>query len=118
MVPTFRLTLLSKPSGYSFIQKSFVSHINGPILTVFGNSVLKTFEPKGEELIEGWRKIHSKEFYKLRSSPNNIRMIRSKDDDSDGFCSTKGRNKMCMKCCSETLNAKGHFEDLDLNGES
>jgi hypothetical protein len=45
-------------------------------------------------------------------------MIRSKDDDSDGFCSTKGRNKMCMKCCSETLNAKGHFEDLDLNGES
>jgi hypothetical protein len=62
MVPTFRLTLLSKPSGYSFIQKSFVSHINGPILTVFGNSVLKTFEPKGEELIEVGEKFTVRSF--------------------------------------------------------
>jgi hypothetical protein len=99
-------------------MKSFVSHINGLTLTVFGNSVLRTFEPKGEEVIEGWRKVHSKEFHKLRTSPNNIRMIRSTNDDTGGLCNTNGRNKMRIKCWSENLNGKRYLKDLHLHKES
>jgi hypothetical protein len=32
--------------------------------------------------------MHSKEFHKLRSSANNIRMIMSKDGNTDGLCNS------------------------------
>jgi hypothetical protein len=56
-------------------MKNLVSHINGLRFTAFGNSVLRIFEPKREEVIEGWRKRRNKEFHELCSSRNNIRMM-------------------------------------------
>jgi hypothetical protein len=48
------------------------------ILRVFENSVLrKIFEPKREE--DGsWRKLHNDELHGLYSSPNNVRVIKSR----------------------------------------
>jgi hypothetical protein len=59
----------------------FVSHINALLLKVFGNSVLRIFEPKREEVIGGWRRMRSKQFHKLCSSPNEIKVIILEDDD-------------------------------------
>jgi hypothetical protein len=46
---------------------------------VFENRVLrKIFGPKRNEIIGGWRKQHNEELHNLYSSPNIIRMIKSR----------------------------------------
>jgi hypothetical protein len=46
---------------------------------VFENKVLnRVFGPKKDEIIRGWRKLHNKELHNLYSSPNIIRMIKSR----------------------------------------
>jgi hypothetical protein len=46
---------------------------------VFENSVLwRVFEPKGDEVTGGWRKLHTEELHNLYSSPIIIRMIMSR----------------------------------------
>jgi hypothetical protein len=41
------------------------------------NRVLRRiFEPKGNEVIGGWRKLHTEELHNLYSSPNIMRLIK------------------------------------------
>jgi hypothetical protein len=49
-------------------------------LRVFENRVLtKIFGSKMDEVTGEWRRLHNKELYALYSSPNIIRVIKSKD---------------------------------------
>jgi hypothetical protein len=46
-------------------------------LRVFENRVLRrTFGPKRDEMIRGWRKLHNEELHNLYSSPSIIRMLK------------------------------------------
>jgi hypothetical protein len=46
---------------------------------VFENTVLRRiFGPKRDEVTGGWRKLHNEELHNLYSSPNIIRMIKSR----------------------------------------
>jgi hypothetical protein len=46
-------------------------------LKVFGDSVLRIFGPKRDE--DGsWRKLHNDELHSLYSSPNIVRVIKSR----------------------------------------
>jgi hypothetical protein len=46
---------------------------------VFENRVLRRiFGPKREEVTGDWRKLHSQELHNLYSSPNIIRIIKSR----------------------------------------
>jgi hypothetical protein len=48
-------------------------------LRVFENRVLRRiFGPKKDEVTGEWRRLHSKELYALYSSPNIIRVIKSR----------------------------------------
>jgi hypothetical protein len=48
-------------------------------LRVFVNRVLrKIFGPKGAEVTEDWRKLYNEELHNLYSSPNIIRMMKSR----------------------------------------
>jgi len=48
-------------------------------LRVFENSVLrKTFRPKRDEATEEWRRINNEKLYDLYSSPNIIRVMKSR----------------------------------------
>jgi hypothetical protein len=48
-------------------------------MRVFENGVLRRiFGPKSDEVIGGWRKLHNEELHNLYSSPNIIRMIKSR----------------------------------------
>jgi hypothetical protein len=48
-------------------------------LRIFVNRVLRRiFGPKRDELTGDWRKLHNEELHKLYSSPNIIRMIKSR----------------------------------------
>jgi hypothetical protein len=54
------------------------------ILAVFGNGALRrTYGPRRDKVIEGWRKSHSEELHNLFSS-SNIIMV---------FIDIKGQNK-------------------------
>jgi hypothetical protein len=46
---------------------------------VFENRVLRRiFRPKGDEVTEGWRKLHNEELHGLYSSPSIIRVIKAR----------------------------------------
>jgi hypothetical protein len=46
---------------------------------VFENRVLRRiFGSKGDEVPGEWRKLHNKEFYDLYSSPDIVRLIKSR----------------------------------------
>jgi hypothetical protein len=47
-------------------------------LRAFENRVLRIIGPKRYEVTGGWRKLHNEELHNLYSSPNIIRMIRSR----------------------------------------
>ena len=48
-------------------------------LRVFENRVLrKIFGPKRDEVTEDWRKLHNEELNDLYSSPNIVRVIKSR----------------------------------------
>jgi hypothetical protein len=58
---------------------------------VFENMGLRRiFGPKRDEIIGDWRKSHNEELTNLYSSPNIIRMIKSRGVRFDRTCSTHG----------------------------
>jgi hypothetical protein len=62
-------------------------------LRVFENSVLRRiFGPKREE-DESWRKLRNDEFHKLYSSPNIVRMIKSRRMRWVGHVARMGRGR-------------------------
>jgi hypothetical protein len=53
-------------------------------LSVFENRVLRrTFGPKGEEVVGGWRRLHNEELHNLHTSPNQLGRM-------GGTCCTHG----------------------------
>jgi hypothetical protein len=51
----------------------------GHRLKMFENRVLsRIFGPKRDEVTGGWMKLHNEELHELHSSPNAIRVIKSK----------------------------------------
>jgi hypothetical protein len=45
---------------------------------VFENRVLRIFGPKRDEVTGEWRKLHNEELHDLYSSPNTLRVIKSR----------------------------------------
>jgi hypothetical protein len=63
-------------------------------LKAFANRVLRRiFGPKMGEMLGGWRKLHIKEFHNLYSSPNNIKITKSRRIRWGTACSTHGENR-------------------------
>jgi hypothetical protein len=64
-------------------------------LRVFEYTVLrKIFGPKKDEVTEEWRRLHNEELYALYSSPNNIRVIRSRRLRLAGHVARMGRGEV------------------------
>jgi hypothetical protein len=45
---------------------------------MYDRALRRIFGPKRVEVTRGWRKLHNEELHNLYSSPNIIRMIRSR----------------------------------------
>jgi hypothetical protein len=64
-------------------------------LSVFENRVLRRiFGPKRDEVTGDCRKLHNEEFHNLYSSPNIIRMIKSRRMRWAGHVARTGRRGM------------------------
>jgi hypothetical protein len=62
---------------------------------VFENRVLRRiFVPKRDEVTGGWRKLHNEELHNLYSSPNIIRIIKSRKMRWTGHVEHIGRRGM------------------------
>jgi hypothetical protein len=67
-------------------------------LREFENSVLrKLLGPNKEEVTREWRRLHKEELYVLYSSPNTIRVIKSRRIRWAGHVTLKGREKRCIE---------------------
>jgi hypothetical protein len=85
-------------------------------LRVFENRVLrKIFEPKREE--DGsWRKLHNDELHSLYSSPNIVRVIKSRRMRWAGHVARMGREEVLTGFWLGGPKARDHWEDLSVCG--
>jgi hypothetical protein len=64
-------------------------------LRVFENKVLRRiFGPKRDEVTGEWRRLHNEELYALYSSPNIIRVIKSRKLSWAGHVARMGRGNV------------------------
>jgi hypothetical protein len=84
-------------------------------LRVFENRVLKIFGPKMEE--DGsWRKLHNDELHSLYSSPNIIRVIKSRRMRWAGHVARMGRGEVFTGFWLGGPKARDHWEDIGVGG--
>jgi hypothetical protein len=57
----------------------------------------RIFGPKRDEIIIGWRRLHNEELHNLYSSPNIIRMIKSRRMSWAGHVAQMGRKRNAYK---------------------
>ena len=68
-------------------------------LRVFENMVLrKIFGPRRDEVMEEWRRFHNVELNDLYSSPNIVRVIKSRRMRWSGHVARMGEERGCIGC--------------------
>jgi hypothetical protein len=84
---------------------------------VFENSVLRRiFEPKGDEVTGGWKKLHNEELHNLHSSLTVIRIIKSRSMRWAEHVARNGRGGMHIGYWWENRKEGDHWEDEDVGG--
>jgi hypothetical protein len=60
---------------------------------MFENKVLRIFRPKRDEVTVGWRKLHNEKSHHLYSSPNIIRIFKSRKMRCAGYVARMGEKR-------------------------
>jgi hypothetical protein len=86
-------------------------------LRVFENGELRRiFGPKREEVTTEWRKLHNEELNDLYSSPNIVRMIKSRRMSWDVHVEHMGRGGMYTGFWWGNLRERDHLIDPGIVG--
>jgi hypothetical protein len=87
-------------------------------LRVFENRVLRRiFGPKRDEVTGEWRRLHNKELYALYSTPNIIRVMKSRRLRWAGHVARMGDRRGAYRVLGGNLRARDHLEEPSLMGE-
>jgi hypothetical protein len=76
----------------------------------------RIFGSKRDEVTGDWRKMHNEVLHNLYSSPNIIRMIRTRRMRWAGHVAQMGRRGMHIGYWWESQKERDHWEDLDVGG--
>jgi len=86
-------------------------------LRVFENGVLrKIFGPMRDEVTGEWTRLHIKELNDLYSSPNIIRVMKSRKMRWAGYVACIGDGKGACKILVGRRKRRSHLEDLGEDG--
>jgi hypothetical protein len=86
-------------------------------LRVFENKMLrKIFGPKREEDVS-WRKLHNHELHSLYSSPNIVRVIKSRRMRWAGHVARMGEGRDVYRFWLGGPKPRDHWEDLSVGGK-
>jgi hypothetical protein len=86
-------------------------------LRVFLNMVLtRIFESKRDEVTGEWRKLHNKELHDLYSSPNIVRVIKSRRMRWAGHVARVGKRELCIGFRWGKLRERDHWGNPDVDG--
>jgi len=90
-----------------------VAYIEGGTrLRVFENRVLRRiFGPKRDEVTGEWRKLHNEELNDLCSSPNIVRVIKSRRMGWAGHLALVGERRGVYRILVGNLKERVHLED-------
>jgi hypothetical protein len=93
-----------------------VSHFEGGTRRVFENRVLRRiFGPKMEE--DGlWRKLHNDELHSLYSSPNIVRVIKSRRLRWAGHVACMREGEVFTRFWLGRPKVRDHWEDVGVGG--
>ena len=81
-------------------------------LRVFENTVLrKTFGPKRDKVTGEWRKPHNEELNYLYSSPNIVRVIKSRRMRWTGYIARMSERRGVYRVLVRNLRERDHLED-------
>jgi len=83
-------------------------------LRVFENRVLRRiFGPRRDEVTGEWKRLHNEELNDLYSSPNIVRVIKSRRMKWAGYV---GEERGCIGSWWGKRREGGHWEDLGVDG--
>jgi hypothetical protein len=84
---------------------------------VFENRVLRRiFGPKRDEVTGKWRKLHNEELHDLYSSPNIVRVIKSRRMRWAGHIARIGCRESCIRFWWGNLRERDHWGDPGVVG--
>jgi hypothetical protein len=78
--------------------------------------LMRKYGPKRDEVTGGWRKLQGEELHNLYSSPNIIRMIKSRRMRGAGHVAHMEATRNVWKILVEKTEWKNHSEDLGVDG--
>jgi hypothetical protein len=76
------------------------------------------FGSKRDKIIGDWRKLHNEKLHNLYSSPNMIRMIKSRRMRREGHAASVGEKRDTYKVVGENHKERDHKGDLDVGGKT
>ena len=87
-------------------------------LMAFENGVLRRiFGPKRDEVTAAWRKIHNEELNGLYSSPNIVRVIKSRRMRWARHVASVGERRGAYRILVEKPEGKNHLKDPGVDGK-
>ena len=86
-------------------------------LRVFENMVLRRiFGPRMDEITEEWRRVHNEELNDLYSSPNIVRVIKSRRMRWAGHVAHMGEERGCIGSWGGSRSERDHSGGLGVDG--
>jgi hypothetical protein len=84
---------------------------------VFENKVLRRiFGPRRDEVTGYWRRLHNEETNVLYSSPNIVRVIKSRRMRWAGHVAHMGEERVCIGSWWGNRRERDHWGDLGVGG--